>query len=141
MKASRALSLMLGLEAENNYVTDVTTPTGVGAGAGVPLRYHASHHVDMHAGFVSMFVYTDIIDYQAVGDSFVPLLRCVHISGHNNDVVTIIYDKPHYLTVSKATISDIIIEVKSDLGKDVPFRYGKFIAKLHFRPAKQRLLL
>ena len=36
---------------------------------------------DVHAGFYSIFVYTDIMSYQRVGDSCVPLLRTVHIHG------------------------------------------------------------
>ena len=115
------LSRMLGLE--QNKVLTRHEP-------------EAPYPADVHAGFYTMFVYTDIIHYQRVGDSFVPLLRCVHITGENNKIVTLTYDKPHYVPVSKSLISDIVIEVKSDQDKHIPFLYGKFVAKLHFRPAK-----
>ena len=49
------------------------------------------------------------------------------------------YDKVHYVQVSKTHISDIDIEVKTDQNYKVPFKYGKVIAKLYFRPARQRL--
>nr|XP_029519526.1 ERC protein 2-like [Oncorhynchus nerka] len=50
-----------------------------------------------HPGFYNIFVYTDIISYQRVGDSCVPLLRTVHIDGKDGDIVTVTYDKPHYV--------------------------------------------
>lgn len=96
----------------------------------------ACYPADIHAGFYNMFVYTDIIQYQRVGDSFVPLLRCVHISGKQHEIVSITYDHPHYVPVNKSLISDIVIEVKSDQNRLIPFLYGKFVVKLHFRPAK-----
>ena len=59
-------------------------------------------------------MYTNIIEHQVVGDHFVPLLRCAHISGEDKDVVTTSYDKVHYVRVSKSYISNVNIEVKTD---------------------------
>ena len=111
----------------------------LGMNPGVPITARepeAPNPSDIHAGFYTMYVYTDVIEYQRVGDSFAPLLRCVHITGENNKVVTITYDKLHYVPLTKNHITDIVIEVKTDQNKPIPFSYGKFIAKLHFRPAK-----
>lgn len=36
---------------------------------------YAPHQCDINGGFYTMYVYTDIIQYQTVGDSYVPLLR------------------------------------------------------------------
>ncbi len=49
----------------------------------------APHQADINAGFYTMYVYTDIIEYQSVGDSYVPLLRCVHIKRGDNDTVSV----------------------------------------------------
>jgi hypothetical protein len=68
---------------------------------------HAPHQCDINAGFYTFYVYTDIIQYQVVGDSHVPLLRCVHISGKTNDTVIARYDKPHYASIAKDHITDI----------------------------------
>ena len=38
---------------------------------------------DIRTGFKTIYVYTDIIKCQRVGDSFLPLLRCSHIDGIN----------------------------------------------------------
>lgn len=99
-------------------------------------KQYAPHVADIYGAFYTFYVYTDIIDYQTVGDSFVPLLRCVHISGNNNDVVTVRYNKPHYVSTTKTHITDIAIEVKTDQNQHVNFSYGKVVAKLHFRPVK-----
>ena len=65
-----------------------------------------------------------------MGDHFVPLLRCVQITGKNKETITIKYDKPHYVRVSTSHISDIAIDVKTDLNYKVLFKYGKVIVKL-----------
>ncbi|XP_030628082.1 MAM domain-containing glycosylphosphatidylinositol anchor protein 1 [Chanos chanos] len=87
-------------------------------------KVYAPHPADIYSGFYTLFVYTDIIQHQAVGDYFVPLLRCVHISGKSNEIVTIRYEKAHYVPVSKSHINDIAIEVKTDQDEKVPFRYS-----------------
>ncbi len=77
-----------------------------------------------------------MIEYQSVSDSYVPLLRTVHIEGASNDFVSVSFNKPHYAPVNKSNIMDICIEVKDDQNKHVRFTYGKVVAKLHFRPVK-----
>ncbi|XP_063003606.1 growth hormone-releasing hormone receptor [Elgaria multicarinata webbii] len=69
-------------------------------------------------GFNTLYVYTDIVEHQIVGDYYVPLLRCVPVSGKNNRCVTIGYDKPHYLPVIKDHIDTITIEIKNDQNKN-----------------------
>lgn len=98
---------------------------------------YAPHQADINAGFYSLYIYTDIIEYQSVGDAYVPLLRCVHIDGENNKIVSVRYDKAHYVPINKTSITEISIEVKDDQNQKIPFTYGKVCAKLHFRPVKQ----
>src|SRR4029434_10091779 len=43
-------------------------------------RKYARYVADIHGGEYTLYVYTDIIEYQVVGDHFVPLLRCVQIT-------------------------------------------------------------
>ncbi|DAC80295.1 TPA_asm: penton [Terrapene box turtle adintovirus] len=93
---------------------------------------------DITGGFNSLYVYTDIVEHQFVGDFSVPLLRCVPVRGRNNEFVTITYDKPHYVPVSKHHIDTITIEIKTDQNRDVSFRFGKVIVKLHLRPRRER---
>src|SRR4029434_2786862 len=122
------LSSILGFEDSVVIVLNADTNKG---------KKYADHVADLFGGDYTLFVYTDIIEYQVVGDHFVPLLRCVQITGKNKEIITINYDKPHYVRVSKRHISDIAIEVKTDQNYNVPFKYGKVVVKLHFRPMKQ----
>ncbi len=101
-----------------------------------PVVTYAPHQADIRGAFYSMYIYTDMIEYQSVGNSYVPLLRTVHIEGAPNGIVSIRFDKPHYAPVNKSNITDICIEVKDDQNKYVRFTYGKVVAKLHFRPVK-----
>lgn len=100
------------------------------------MPYLAPHPADVNVGMYNMFVYTDIVDHQTVGDSYVPLLRIVHISGANNHMITNTYDRPHYLRLCKTHIDSIEISLKTDQNQHIPFTYGKVIIKLHFRPVK-----
>ena len=97
------------------------------------------NNYNVYGGFFTLFVYTDIIEHQVVGDHFVPLLRCVHISGEDKYVVQLVTTRCTTYRCSKSYISDIDIEVKTDQNLSVPFKYSKVVGKLHLRPAKQGL--
>ena len=100
-----------------------------------PIVY-APHPSDIYGGCYNMFIYTDIVDYQRVGDSYVPLLRCINTTDDSRRVPTLIFDKPHYTSLSRSTIGDIEISIKNDQNHDIAFTYGKVVVKLHFRPTK-----
>lgn len=95
---------------------------------------------DITGGFNALYIYMDIVEHQMVGDFYVPLLRCVPVRGQNNEYINICYDKPHYIPVSKHHIDTIAVEIKTDQNKNVPFRFGKLIVKLHFRPRRNLLI-
>ncbi len=81
----------------------------------------------------SLFVYTDIIEYNIVGDTRAPLLRNVGVEGEYGDTVTKTYDSPHYVSLKQKFISTIKIDIRDDVGDYIPFVGGKVIVKLHFR--------
>jgi hypothetical protein len=101
--------------------------------------FHASTPIPPIANKLSsIFVYTDIIDHQFVGDSFAPLLRTISVPNslrygdninHNNI-------QPHYVPVCKANFDNIEIDLRSDTGEPIQFASGKVIVKLHFRPKR-----
>lgn len=84
----------------------------------------------------SLYIYSDIIEYQLVGDEYAPLLRNVVVSQNYSHPVAINYDNPHYLPVNKSIISTINIDIRDDTGKEINFIQGKVEVKLHFRPIK-----
>ena len=50
-------------------------------------------------GTQAIYVYTDIVDFQFVGDSFAPLLRTVVTQEDKASVSCVRYDNPHYVPV------------------------------------------
>ena len=87
----------------------------------------------------TIFVYTDIIEHQYIGDSFKQLLRTVHINDLRKDSFAktyTIYESPHYVPLlALKAISSIRITIKDSAGELVSFKSGtdKVIVKLHFR--------
>lgn len=84
-----------------------------------------------------IFVYTDIVEYQYVGDSYAPLLQTVITSDKTYaTMVSVKFDNPHYISVNKTSIKTIEIDLRDDLGNKILFQNGKTIVKLHFRPKR-----
>jgi hypothetical protein len=84
----------------------------------------------------SLFIYCDIIDYQYVGDAYVPLLRNVVVENSFPKTAIAHYDNPHYVTINKSEINSIHVEIRDDTGEKIKFDQGKVIIKLHFRPKR-----
>lgn len=92
---------------------------------------------DPNPNFIqSLFIYCDIIDYQYVGDAFVPLLRNVIVDNQYLKTAWVHYDNPHYVCINKSQISTIKVEIRDETGQKIKFENGKIILKLHFRPIK-----
>jgi len=85
----------------------------------------------------SLYIYTDIIKYQYVGDTLAPLLRNVIVPSKSNlSTECVIYDSPHYIPVCNSSIDTINIKIADEYGNNIRFKRGKAIVKLHFRPTK-----
>lgn len=85
----------------------------------------------------TLFVYTDIIDYQYVGSEKMPLLRNIVIDYNTTQkTMWVHYDFPHYFRVNKTSINTILIDIRDDNGNKISFDDGYIIIKLHFRPRK-----
>jgi hypothetical protein len=85
--------------------------------------------------FSAMYCYSDIVDYQYVGDTRAQLLRIVPVSGRSGQVVYHHFDSPIYVKVIRSTFQSIEIEIRQDTGALVQFSYGKVVLVLHFRKA------
>ena len=84
----------------------------------------------------SLYVYTDIIHSQHVGDVKVPFLRIVGVDGQHGNSVTKTSERPQYLPVCRHTLDITEIDIEDDAGDSISFQHGKLVVKLHFR--KQR---
>ena len=82
----------------------------------------------------SMFVYTNIIKYQLVGDKECPLLGVVPIKGTFREQTFWPFNPPYYIPLTNNEIDSINIKLCTDTGKPFPLlRNGKVICRLHFR--------
>lgn len=121
--ALQGMSQMFGFLSDNVVCTEPVTVSDAPS--------------DVHSGVSSFFVYTDIVEYQRVGDSHVPLLRVVRIGARRaGEHMTVTYNSPHYVPVRAKHISTIKIDLRTDLGEIIPFQAGKVIVKLHFRQSR-----
>ena len=95
--------------------------------------------VDINGGMYSLYMYTDIIEDQLVGDAFAPLLRIVHMDKKScGDVITQTYQSPHFVKVRMKRFDTIAVRIRRDTGEKILFQRGKIIVKLCFRPTKTK---
>ena len=85
--------------------------------------------------FSAMYCYSDIVEFQYVGDTRAQLLRIVPVTGRTGQVVYHHFDSPIYVKVSRTVIQSIETEIRQDTGSLVQFSYGKVVLVLHFRKA------
>ena len=83
--------------------------------------------------YKSVYVYTDIIENQFVGNVRVPLLRVVPVTSQYGDVCCIKYDKPYFIPLNRSTVQTIEVNLKDDTGNLISFEAGKSIITLQFR--------
>lgn len=81
-----------------------------------------------------MYVYTDVIEPNFIGDSIAPLLRIVKIEhGTSDNHVATTFTNPYYIPVLKREFETIDINIRDDIGRTIPFLSGKLNVRLHFR--------
>ena len=83
--------------------------------------------------YTTLYVYTDIIQNQLVGDVRVRLLRVVPVKSRYEDTTCVTYEQFQFLPLSRSNIQTIEINIRSDTGQLVSFESGKSIATLVFR--------
>ena len=82
----------------------------------------------------SIYVYSDIINYQLVGDTEAPLFGTVPILGNRDQIITYVFNPTYYYPVSRANISEIEIQLNTENGDPFPFtQTSKVVLRLHFR--------
>lgn len=93
----------------------------------------AERDFDVNRGLNLMYVYCDIASHSIVGDTKAPLLRVCNVSGKHRDYVRYTYTQPHYVPVGRHEFDAIEIAIYNELGKPMPFQYGKSVVTIHFR--------
>ena len=81
----------------------------------------------------SLYIYSDIIEDDIVGDALVPLLRTVNISGEPGAIINEKFHRIYYKRVNRSNISTMEIQINSEKGDQVKFESGYVLPTLHFR--------
>ena len=93
----------------------------------------ARYPVDMTGGFNGIYVYSDIVEHQFVGDNMAPLLRVIQADRQSGKNIYHIYEKPYYLPVTRQRIDTIEISLRIDFGETLIFESRRVLVKLHFK--------
>ena len=110
--------------------------------------YYGEFPADLCAGKHLIFIYTNIIEYQYVGDTKAPLLRVIDSKKRlkNGSVFElepthrIVFTNLDYKKLLTNTIQSISIELRTETGKLVPFSgTGKVILTLQFKKFSQKM--
>ena len=71
--------------------------------------------------YTVLYVYTDIIQNQLVGDVRGPLLRVVPVKSRCGDTASVTYKQPQFLPLSRSNIQTIEINISSNTDELVSF--------------------
>ena len=104
-----------------------------------PFHIEADDVVNLTQGFDTLYIYTDVVEPRNVGDTLAPLLRAVPISGRNGDTVSARFTNVHYVPLLRSNFDSIEVDIRNDMGRRVPFEYGRVTVTLHFRRRKPGL--
>jgi hypothetical protein len=95
--------------------------------------YLAPMEFDLNRGLRLMYVYCDVAADVAVGDAMAPLMRVSNVHGEHGRNVRVTYPRPHYVPVRRREFDTIGISINNELGKPMPFDFGRTVITLHFR--------
>ena len=90
-------------------------------------------NLGMDKDIQDVYVYSNIVSARPVGDAMVPLLRTVPVLDNTMTSVFHIYDKPHYVPLSRFSFDTVEVLLTSEFGEPLPFKGGTSVLTLHFR--------
>ena len=92
------------------------------------------YHATVHGGLTTLYVYTDIIQEQFVGEKAVPILRIVNWDHKiEKDNMSVSFDRLYYSPLKNTSFDTINIFIMDDTGTAVEFEYGKVVVVLEFK--------
>ena len=139
-----ALRTLLKTDGENGALNEKSVITGDHAKTVISnLFIFSTLVVDPNRALSTLYVYTDVVEPQLVGDAYVPLVRTVVDRneggggrGERGETVSRAFTNVHYVNASRGKIHDVQVHITDDAGKRVPFEAGRVVVKLHFRRKK-----
>ena len=120
---------------------EITTTLGLKQDTLIEKKTLSPFVADVNGGFSSMYVYTDIVDPQFVGDVKVPLLRIVNTQGNYGDNVNVSFRYMQYVPIKVKSFETIEINIQDDNNENVSFGFGKSIVTLHFKQSRTQYFI
>jgi len=80
-----------------------------------------------------IFVYSDIIDYQIVGNTKKPLMGVIPVKGKHGEQESWTFNPLQFGLVPKKSFSTIEMQLCTPTGALVPFLSGDSLSRLQFR--------
>ena len=80
----------------------------------------------------TLFVYSDIIDYQIVGNSKAMLMSVFPVKGTHGEQQSWQINPFQYFDIPSSSIPSITMRLWTPTGDDVPFMSGDTLCRLHF---------
>ena len=108
----------------------LSLPSGIFTGPG---SFVSKFSMDLNEDFKSVYVYCDLVSPRMVGDTMAPLLRIVPLSERKAQIVYHMYEKPHYVPLSRFQFNSLEILLTTDKGRPISFTSGSTVVTLHFR--------
>ena len=82
----------------------------------------------------TIYVYSDIGQYQLIGDTQAPLLGILPVEGSHKQQRFWSFAPAYYVPVNKSYITTIEIQLCTDIGDKIPFDTDScVVTRLHFR--------
>ncbi|CAB4024440.1 Hypothetical predicted protein [Paramuricea clavata] len=140
-RSSRKVSVDVKHDTTMWFTGELATVLGFAQDTLIEMKTSSPYPADINGGFSSMYVYTDIVDVQFVGDVKVPLLRIVNIEGEYGNTVHASFRNLQYVPVKVNSFETIEVNIKNDQNENVSFEFGKSIATLHFRQKRSQYFI
>ena len=120
---------ILGIDNPTKYETDTSVEPKL-----IPFSFRENNINIVNI----MYIYSDIIEEQFVGDVKARLLRNVVTQKKFNEHVCINFNKPHYININATTINSINIKITDTKGELIKFSefFNSVLIKLHIKDAE-----
>ena len=103
-------------------------------------RIQPPNPVNVNLGFDILYIYTDCVEQQLVGDVQAQLLQNLCVNNFDSiPIQTTSFESPHYIPLARKDFDTIEINIRDETGRKVPFQFGRVVVKLHFRLRRQPL--
>ena len=112
---------------------------GFGGGVFLMNKTEGQAVVDLKFRAQTVYVYSDIVKHNIVGDKRAPLLRVVNINPLLGDTQTVTFQPLMYQPVSKSSFRQIAIYLRDSTGRPIPFERGAVTVVLAFKPISNHI--